>query len=71
MCCLHKMLSHLQILEQISIAESEKVHGTFPACAYAALELCERHLAALKNQLKQVGKQFCTHALFACLDFTS
>ena len=46
----------MQVLEQTSIAESRQVHETFPACAYAALELCERHLAALKSQLKQVGR---------------
>ena len=44
----------LQVLEQTSIAESQQEHETFPACAYAALEFCERHLAALRNQLKQV-----------------
>lgn len=44
----------MQVLEQTTIAESQQEHETFPACAYAALEFCERHLAALRNQLKQV-----------------
>lgn len=48
-----------QVLEQTSIAESQQEHETFPACAYAALEFCERHLAALKNQLKQASCQSC------------
>ncbi|CAL5223173.1 g5644 [Coccomyxa viridis] len=43
-----------KVLEQTPIAESQQEHETFPACAYAALEFCERHLAALRNQLKQV-----------------
>lgn len=30
-------------------------HETFPACAYAALEFCQRHLAAVKKQLVQVS----------------
>ena len=46
-----------QVLEQTSIAESQREQETFPACAYAALEFCERHLGALRNQLKQVRAQ--------------
>ncbi len=52
--CLLRPLLDVQVLEQTPIAESQQEHETFPACAYAALEFCERHLAALRNQLKQV-----------------
>lgn len=34
--------------------EGDECEG-FPARAHAALELCERHLAALRSQLAQVG----------------
>ena len=50
-------ISLSQVLEQTSIAESQREQETFPACAYAALEFCERHLGALRNQLKQVRAQ--------------
>jgi len=43
-----------QVMADMSQPELEVERETFPACAYAALEFCQRHLAAVKNQLVQV-----------------
>jgi hypothetical protein len=39
--------------------ETEAEDEAFPACAYAALELCQRHLASLKAQLVQARCNLC------------
>ena len=45
-----------------SEAEQQVERETFPACAYAALEFCQRHLAAVKKQLVQVSTEmYCEH----------
>lgn len=44
----------LQVMVDMSQPELEVERETFPACTYAALEFCQRHLAAVKNQLVQV-----------------
>ncbi|BDA41501.1 probable Bromodomain-containing protein 9 at N-terminal half [Coccomyxa sp. Obi] len=42
-----------QVVVETSKAEQQVERETFPACAYAALEFCQRHLAAVKKQLVQ------------------
>ncbi len=57
----------LQVIVDISESEQQVERETFPACAYAALEFCQRHLAAVKKQLVQVSIEVVVFHIFRVL----